>query len=78
MQASHLGFIHVEAGKGKAFWVGTSLVTCKAISEDTGGLYSLFESQDQPHSGSPMHVHHREDESYYILVGWWSLLSQQG
>ena len=69
MQASHLGIIHVEAGEGKAFWVGTSLVTCKVGSEDTEGRYSLFESCDQPHSGPPMHVHHREDESYYILEG---------
>jgi mannose-6-phosphate isomerase-like protein (cupin superfamily) len=59
----------VPAGEGKAFWVMTSLVTCKVGSQDTQGRYSLFESLDQPNSGPPMHVHHREDESYYILEG---------
>lgn len=69
MHEGHLGIIHVEAGEGRAFWVGTSLVICKAGSLETEGRYAMFESCDQPHSGPPMHVHHREDESYYILEG---------
>ena len=69
MQASRPSLIHVEAGEGQAFWVGTSLVTCKAGSLETDGQYSVFESRDQPQSGPPMHIHHREDESYYILEG---------
>lgn len=69
MPASHPRITHVQAGEGKAFWVMTSLVTCKVGSQDTGGRYSVFESLDQPNSGPPMHVHHREDESYYILEG---------
>jgi mannose-6-phosphate isomerase-like protein (cupin superfamily) len=61
--------VHVQPGAGPAVWVGTSLVTCKAVAVDTQGRYSLFESRDQPHSGPPMHIHHHEDESYYILEG---------
>jgi quercetin dioxygenase-like cupin family protein len=49
--------------------MGESLVTCKASSEETGGQYALFEVWDAPHSGPPLHVHRREDESYYILEG---------
>ena len=69
MQTNHPGVTLVPTGEGKAFWVTTSLVTCKIVSQDTEGRFSLFESLDQPDSGPPMHVHHREDESYYILQG---------
>jgi mannose-6-phosphate isomerase-like protein (cupin superfamily) len=59
----------IQSGEGKSFWVGTSLVTCKAERVITDGWYSLFEVIDQPQSGPPGHVHHRDDEAYYILEG---------
>ena len=58
-----------QTGEGKSFWVGTSLITCKAESVITHGRYSLFELIDQPQNGPPRHVHHRDDEAYYILEG---------
>src|SRR5690349_1921011 len=59
--------------EGRAYWVGSSLVTCKAGSEETDGRYSLFECVDAPMSGPPMHIHHREDESYFILEGTYEI-----
>src|SRR5215472_1860843 len=42
---------------------------CKASSEDTAGACSIFELNALPRSGPFLHVHHREDEWYYVLDG---------
>jgi mannose-6-phosphate isomerase-like protein (cupin superfamily) len=39
------------------------------LGEDSGGTFSLFETVTPPQAGPPPHVHHREDESFYILEG---------
>ena len=44
-------------------------ITFKAVSTDTDGAYSLIEVIDQPQAGPPLHLHRREDESFYILEG---------
>ena len=36
---------------------------------DTGGTYSVFEFYVPAGSGSPPHVHHREDEAFYVVDG---------
>src|SRR5215469_16946663 len=36
---------------------------------DTGGVISAVESHDVPSGGPPMHIHHREDETFQILEG---------
>ena len=41
----------------------------KATAEDTRGAYSLAIETTPPHSGLPLHIHHREDEAMYILEG---------
>lgn len=45
------------------------LLIHKIPSHRTGGAYSLFEATTHPGSGPPPHVHHREDEAYYVLEG---------
>jgi mannose-6-phosphate isomerase-like protein (cupin superfamily) len=42
---------------------------CKVTSEDTGGALATFELLALPRSGPILHVHHREDEWYYVLSG---------
>ena len=42
---------------------------CKLTSDDTGGALSAFELLALPRSGPILHVHHREDEWYYVLSG---------
>jgi quercetin dioxygenase-like cupin family protein len=42
---------------------------CKASSEDTNGVCTIFELNALPRSGPFLHVHHREDEWYYVLSG---------
>ena len=36
---------------------------------DTGGVISAVESHDLPGGGPPLHIHHREDETFQILQG---------
>ena len=42
---------------------------CKVSSEDTNGACTIFELNALPRSGPFLHVHHREDEWYYVLSG---------
>lgn len=42
---------------------------CKVSSDDTGGACTIFELNALPRSGPFLHVHHREDEWYYVLSG---------
>ncbi len=61
---------HVPPGEGRrSLWVLGELLTYKTPSQKTGGAYSLFELTTHPGAGPPPHVHHREDESFYVLEG---------
>lgn len=40
-----------------------------ATAEDTGGDSSVFESIHQPGSGAPLHIHHRQHETAYVVEG---------
>lgn len=42
---------------------------CKLTSEDSGGACTVVELNALPRSGPFLHVHHREDEWYYVLSG---------
>jgi quercetin dioxygenase-like cupin family protein len=59
----------VTEGEGKKLWVADELMTFKASSEDTGGAYALTDSVVPPGGGPPPHVHHREDEAFWVLEG---------
>jgi mannose-6-phosphate isomerase-like protein (cupin superfamily) len=53
-------------GPLNALGVETSV---KISSNDSGGAYSMMEASYAPNSGPPLHLHHREDEWWYILEG---------
>jgi len=55
--------------------VGRELLTYKISSHQTGGACALFEAITDPGVGPPPHVHHREDESFYVLEGAYEFLS---
>jgi len=64
------GAAYVGPGEGRAVWVlGGQLLTYKVTAEQTGGAYSLFEGAVPPGGGAPPHIHHREDESFYVVEG---------
>jgi quercetin dioxygenase-like cupin family protein len=45
------------------------LTPCKLTSEDSAGALSVFELSALTQTGPYQHVHHREDEWYYVLSG---------
>jgi quercetin dioxygenase-like cupin family protein len=59
----------VPAGAGEAIWWLGSLAEIKATAADTGGLMTIVEVTDRPGSEAPLHVHHHEDEGFWILEG---------
>lgn len=61
--------IAVAADAGNARWWFASLAVIKATAADTGGLMTLMEITEPPNSVAPLHVHHREDEAFWILEG---------
>ncbi|QDZ00499.2 cupin domain-containing protein [Nitratireductor mangrovi] len=54
--------------EGTARWWMGSLALIKATSAETGGLYTLVEVREDE-SETPLHVHHREDETFWVLEG---------
>jgi quercetin dioxygenase-like cupin family protein len=44
-------------------------VTHKLTSEQTGGAFYVCEAVFEPESGSPLHIHHYEDEVIHVLEG---------
>jgi mannose-6-phosphate isomerase-like protein (cupin superfamily) len=65
---------HLRPAEGRSVWVLGQLLTCKVTAEQTGGAYSLFEGLVPAHEGTPPHIHHREDECFYVLEGEFEFL----
>ena len=61
--------VAVQAGQGEALWWFGSLAEIKATAADTGGQMTIIEITDPPGSEAPLHVHHNEDEAFWILDG---------
>ena len=70
------GRVAIPSGNEKVLWMRNFLVECRALSEDTGGVLSLMEFTVAPDDGPPMHTHHLEDETFFVLEG--SFLIQVG
>ena len=56
-------------GEGQAIWFLRNRMTVKASAATTGGAFGLVESLIAPGFSPPLHVHHLEDESFYVLEG---------
>jgi mannose-6-phosphate isomerase-like protein (cupin superfamily) len=61
--------IALTADEGEALWFFGSLTTIKASSQSTAGRVAVIEHLSPRGSGSPLHVHHREDEWFYVMQG---------
>lgn len=57
------------AGEGEARWWFGCLAEIKVTAEQTNGLLSIIEITEPPDAAGPLHVHHREDEGFWILEG---------
>ena len=68
-QTQLLDPVATRAGEGEALWWVGGLAEIKVTGEQTGGLLSIIEITDPPNIEAPLHVHHREDEGFWILEG---------
>lgn len=66
--------ISLHRGEGDSHWVLGDLYTFKFTGRQTNGAFTLIEQIIQPQSGPPPHIHHREEETFYILEGKFSFL----
>ena len=61
--------VAIPAHGGEARWWLGNLAVIKATAEDTGGLMTIVEVSHPAGAMAPLHVHHREDEAFWILEG---------
>jgi quercetin dioxygenase-like cupin family protein len=61
--------IAMQKGEGDARWFLGGLSTIKASGAGTGGRVAVTENWAPRGHGSPLHVHHDEDEWFYVLSG---------
>ena len=54
---------------GRALWHLGALLVFKALGEETNGQFWSVEGLADKQMGVPLHVHHGEDEAWYVLEG---------
>jgi quercetin dioxygenase-like cupin family protein len=59
----------VRNDEGEARWWFGSLAVIKTTAADTGGQMTIVEVMWHPGAQAPLHVHHRDDEGFWILEG---------
>ena len=59
--------VALQPGAGRA--LASLGVTHKLTSAETGGAYYLCEAVFGPETGSPLHIHHKEEEVIYVMEG---------
>src|SRR5437867_6813601 len=61
--------IALRQDEGEALWFLGVLATIKASRETTEGRVAVIEHLAPQGAGSPLHVHHNEDEWFYVTEG---------
>ena len=61
--------IQVPHDSGQRLNILGNALTIRLHGRDTNGTLSVVESHDLPGGGPPLHIHHREDETFQILEG---------
>lgn len=61
--------INCDPGKGRNYHVWGDLYSFKTTAAESDGAHALLEMTVNPGSGTPPHIHHAEDEMFYVLEG---------
>jgi quercetin dioxygenase-like cupin family protein len=59
----------LTAEEGEARWWFGQLAVIKATADDTGGGLTLVEITAVPGYETPLHIHHNEDEGFWMIDG---------
>ncbi len=57
----------IDVGEAR-WWLG-GLAVIKATAASTGGQLAIIEVTEPPGMEAPLHVHHNEDEGFFVLEG---------
>lgn len=60
---------HRSADEGQAIWFLDTLMTVKAGGTDTHDAFTFIDCLAPSGFAPPLHVHHGEDEAFYLLAG---------
>jgi mannose-6-phosphate isomerase-like protein (cupin superfamily) len=60
---------HVPAGQGPCIQYGGHEMRVKLGAAESNGEFTLIEDVVPPNDGPPLHVHEKENETYYVLDG---------
>jgi quercetin dioxygenase-like cupin family protein len=61
--------IAVRGNEGEARWWFGNLAVIKTTADDSAGQLTIVEITAPPGLEVPLHVHHRDDEGFWILEG---------
>ncbi len=59
----------LSINEGETRWWMGGLAIIKASGAETDGRYALIEVWDHDGAETPLHVHHKEDEGFWVLEG---------
>ncbi len=69
METEQRAVLHVPPNEGRSLHMSGDTYTFKAVGENTGGSLVLLEALVPPQGGPPPHIHHAEDEFFWLLEG---------
>jgi mannose-6-phosphate isomerase-like protein (cupin superfamily) len=59
----------MKVDEGEAIWFAGALMILKAADEQTEGRFAFMDQRVPGNYAAPVHVHHCEDEAWYVLEG---------
>lgn len=59
----------MKSDEGQAFWFAGALMLMKAAGEQTEGKFAFLDQRVPADYAVPRHIHHAEDEAWYVLEG---------
>jgi quercetin dioxygenase-like cupin family protein len=66
---THRAPLVLGPNEGEALWCVGVLTTVKTDAEQPPGAYAIIEDLAPKGSGTPLHVHQEDDETFYVLEG---------
>jgi quercetin dioxygenase-like cupin family protein len=60
---------HLPANEGRSFVGPGDYYRFLVTGAETGGMYFAMEAIVPPGGGPPLHIHRREDETFYVVEG---------
>lgn len=64
----------MRPGEGKVLNVLGELITIQLSGEQSGGEYTVLHEISPPQGGPPLHIHHREDEAFFVIEGEYEII----